>query len=450
MKISNSIKFFFATFLITSCTPKLDIPTPGAGDADFTKCIAVGGDFMSGYQDGSLFHDGQDRCIPALLGRQLKLAGGSDFSQELLANNIGCGWNPKSWESWFVGASQLNYKTDCQGVNSLMPIWDSVSRTSATSYFSNYYSTSNCNFSIPFASIQELFSPTFGNYSSSQNTNPFYHRIASNPGTSTVIGDAKNSNATFFSAWLGMEDIYKYASNGGAGMTIASSATFSTYLDSVLVALTHNGAKGVIANIPDFRNFPFYTLVPWNGATLTQSKADSLTNIYSTAGLTNISFVSGANGFVLTDPNAPNGYRQMHNGEFITLGVPLDSLKCDYLGILFSTMPNRYVLDSSEVAYLDQMISAYNNVIAQKANQYGLALVDANAYFKTVATGIKWNGVDINTEFVTGGFYSLDGYHPNQNGYALITNEFISAINKKYNAKIPTLNCTDCNGVIFP
>lgn len=450
MKISNIIKFFFASFLIAGCTPKLDIPTPGAGDADFTKLVAVGGDFMAGYQDGALFYDGQERCIPALLARQFAFAGGENFNQ-LHINSTGLGWNLKPWESWYVDASKLNYKVDCQGINSLMPLWDSVSRSDAASIINfPQLAGPTQNFSIPFATTQELFSPALGNYSSSQNTNPFYKRIASNPGTSTVIGDAKNSNATFFSAWLGMEDIYNYASKGGAGMTIAPASTFSIYLDSICMALTQNGAKGVIANIPDFRNFPFYTLVTWNAATLTQNKADSLTDIYATAGLTNIVFQEGANGFIIDDANAPNGVRLMHTGEYITLGVPLDSLKCDYLGILFSTMPNRYVLDSTEVVYLDQMIASYNNVIAQKANQYGLALVDANSYFKTVASGIKWNGVDFNTEFVTGGFYSLDGYHPNQNGYALIANEFIKAINLKFHASIPNLNCTDCNGVLFP
>jgi lysophospholipase L1-like esterase len=96
------------------------------------------------------------------------------------------------------------------------------------------------------------------------------------------------------------------------------------------------------------------------------------------------------------------------------------------------------------------MTTDYNTVIIQKAQQYGLAMVDANTYFKTVDAGIKWNGVDFNTKFVTGGFYSLDGYHPNQNGYALIANEFIKAINLKYRASVPTLNCVDCNGVLFP
>jgi lysophospholipase L1-like esterase len=67
-----------------------------------------------------------------------------------------------------------------------------------------------------------------------------------------------------------------------------------------------------------------------------------------------------------------------------------------------------------------------------------------------VVTGIKWDGVDMNAVFVSGGFFSLDGYHPNQKGYALIANEFIKAINNKYNAVIPTINCIECNGVLFP
>jgi hypothetical protein len=426
------------------------VPVPAAGDADFTKSIAVGGDYMSGYQDGALFRDGQERCIPALLARQFALAGGSDFKQNLLPDNNGFGWNSKPWESWFVQASHLNYRYDCEGTRSLGPVKDSLSRNAAALLFSNTYSSVNCNFSVPFARTMELFSASLGNNPGINYANPYYYRIASNPGTSTIIADAHNANATFFTAWLGMEDIYEYARHGGQGATIMSAAVFSSYLDSVFSQLTLNGAKGCIANIPDFRSFPYYTLVPWNGADLTQSKADSLTDIYATAGLNHIVFNLGANGFIIDDPSAPSAVRQMHSGEYITLSVPLDSMKCDFLGILISTLPGQYVLDSSEVAYLDQVTAAYNAVIAQKAQQYGLAFVDANSYFRNVDAGIKWNGVDFNTKFVTGGFYSLDGYHPNQNGYALIANQFINAINLKFHASVPTLNCTDCNGVLFP
>ncbi|MDQ3111004.1 MAG: SGNH/GDSL hydrolase family protein [Bacteroidota bacterium] len=450
MKFAYQSILFGTLISACACKPNLDIPAPVSGDADFSKSIAIGGNYLSGYQDGALFHDGQDRSIPALLARQFAMTGESNFGQNIFSDNGGLGWNSKPWESWFVKASHLNYRFDCEGTRSLGPVKDSLSRGAASLLFANNYFAGNCNFSVPFARTGELFYVPLGNNPGTNYRNPFYYRIASNPGTSTVMTDAVNANATFFSAWMGMEDIYEYARRGGEGTSIIMESVFSNWLDSAFISLTANGAKGCIANIPDFRSFPYYTLIPWNGADLTASKADSLNDIYETAGLTHIVFHEGANGFIINDASAPSGVRQLHEGEYITLSVPLDSMKCDYLGILFAVLPDQYVLDSSEIAFIDLMTASYNAVIAQKAQQYGLAFVDANSYFRTVETGIKWNGVDFNTKFVTGGFYSLDGYHPNQNGYALITNEFIKAINLKFKSSVPTLNCTDCNGVLFP
>ncbi|HTF02848.1 MAG TPA: SGNH/GDSL hydrolase family protein [Bacteroidia bacterium] len=438
---------FASALLLFTCTPDLSNPDPQPGEANFSKVIAVGGNFMAGYQDGALYPDGQNKSLPALLCRQFELTGGGVFTQHTITS--GLGWNSKPWESWYIGASHLGWRTDCEGTVSLGPLKDSVSTGAATSLYANSFLSTNGNFAVPFATTAELLSPALGN-SPAGNTNPFYHRFASAPGISTPVSDAVNANATFFTAWLGMEDIFEYARRGGEGTTIASSAQFSVYLDSILGALTANGAKGVIANIPDFREFPYYTLVPWNGADLTQNKADSLNDIYDVSGLTHIRFHEGSNAFVINDPDAPSGVRQIRRNEYITLGIPLDSMKCNFMGILFSTLPDRYVLDSAEVAFIDQSIAAYNAVIEQKAAQYGLALVDMRGFFRSMNAGIVWDGVEFNDTFVSGGFYSLDGYHPNQKGYALIANEFIYAINAKYGATVPTLNCEDCNGVLFP
>jgi len=435
--------------MVAGCTPDLSNPEPQPGTANFSKVIAIGGNFMAGYQDGALYMDGQFRSLPALMCRQFEFVGGGTFSQNIIASNSGLGWNSKPWESWYVSASHLGWRTDCEGTVSLGPLKDSLSVSAASIFFANHYSASNQNFAIPFATFSELLTPALGS-SATGNVNPYYYRIASAPGISTVLGDAVNAQATFFTAWLGMEDIFEYARNGGEGVTIAPAATFSIYLDSILGSLTANGAKGVIANIPDFREFPYYTLIPWNGAELTLNKADSLNDIYTVSGLTHIHFQEGKNPFVINDPNAPSGVRQIRRNEYITLSVPLDSMKCNFMGILFSTIPDRYVLDSTEVAFLDQNIAAYNAVIEQKAAEYGLAFVNMRGFFRSMNAGILWDGVEFNDTFVSGGFYSLDGYHPNQKGYALIANEFIYAINAKYGATVPTLNCADCNGVLFP
>ncbi len=442
--------FFVFSFLIFSCNPKLDIPEPSAGEANFSKMIAVGGNYLAGYQDGALYKKGQSLSIPALLAEQFKLVGGPHFFQALMPDNSGLGLNSKPWESWFITSSHLGNKTNCQGVTSLSPLKNTISISAATPYLTGVAGNGIQNLAVPYASLANYFDPSFGITSITGNTNPYYARIASDPGVSTLYEDARQQNASFITAWLGMEDIFNFASKGGSGVTIPTSSSFSNSLDSLLGGLTANGAKGVIANIPDFRSFPYYTLVAWDNADLRQSQADSLNDFYTPSGLTHIHFEQGRNGFVIEDASAFGGFRQMHVGEYISLSVPVDSMKCYKYGLLLNVVNDRYVLDSAEVHEIDQAINAYNLVIAQKANQYNLALVDMNTYLKNVVSGIKWNGVDLNAVFVSGGFYSLDGYHPNQKGYSLIANEFIRVINLKYKAFIPDVFCTECDGVKFP
>lgn len=450
--MKRASKFPFLLFLLSliagiqlSCTPDLTAPEPQPGEADFTKTIAVGGNFMSGYQDGALYMDGQRLSLPALLAEQLRYVGGGMFMQPLMPDNSGLGLHSKPWEGIFVTASELNHRTDCKGVTSLGPVKSYVSAGAAYPYLQGVAGNSFQNLSVPFAQMQDYFNPSFGLSYSAGNPNPYYNRFASDPGSSTLYLDAKAQNATFIMVWAGMEDIYEYARHGGYNTSIASSASFSAYLDSLLSGLTANGAKGVIANIPHISSFPFYTLISPRGLNLTQEKADSLN--MATGGIFNLQ--AGTNGFIIVDSNATFDYRQMIEGEYVLLSVPTDSLKCNYLGA-FTALPDRYSLDSTEVRIIDHAIDEYNAVITQKASQYGLAFADMSAYFRTVKSGLMWDGVEMNAEFVSGGFYSLDGYHPNQKGYALIANEFIRAINARYGSTIPTVNCTECSGIKFP
>jgi hypothetical protein len=247
-----------------------------------------------------------------------------------------------------------------------------------------------------------------------------------------------------------MDDIYNYASKGGANISIPAPSLFEQNLDLILGDFAKNGVKGVMATIPDFRNFPFYTLIPFNNANLTQSQVDSLNDTYSSNQLFNhIRFTVGNNGFIVGDPAEISGFRKLKEGEFITISVPTDSMKCYKYGLLVKEIHDRYSLIESEVKILDDAINNYNQIIIKKANEYGFALADMNQFFTKVKSGIKWNGADFNLDFVSGGFLSLDGYHPNQKGYALIANEFIKAINLKYNATIPQTNCKNCDGVLF-
>lgn len=434
---------FVFLFFFSACKPKLDVPQPSSGEADFSKFITVGGSYLSGYQDGALWKKGQQNSIGALMNRQFSLVGGTEFNQPLMPDDKGLGLNLKPWEGVFIHASKLGYKTDCEGVRAMKPVKDTV--TVPGPYISGIAGNSFQNLAVPFARTQDLFSPFFSRSWQQGNPNPFYYRFASNAGTSRVYDDMVAQDATFFVSWFGFEDIYEHIKTGAAENPIPSLAVFDHYLTKLLDGLTANGARGLMATIPDFSTIPFFTTIPWNGLELSQNKADSLNQL--TGYLFN--FVEGKNGFVIADPSAPSGFRKLEEGEFICLTLPLDSVKCDFLGV-FTPLPDRYVLDRNEVQSLRQTITDYNNHIRFKAEQYGLALADMHAYFQNIKDGILWNGVAVNAAFVSGGFFSLDGFHPHQKGYSLIANEFLKAINEKYSSQVPPVHCTDCDGVIFP
>lgn len=438
-----------AAFIFTGCKPELDQAQLGWGNQNFTRVVCVGDGYIAGFQDGALSLSGQQYSIPALLNESFNMVRSTEFGQPTMPYGNGLGYNSKPWESDFVNASNMGWRTDCEGEVSLGPVKTSFnfSDTETNQYTTNvsgYFS----NFGIPLAKSSDLYSPMLNYDFTTPGGNLYFNRMttAPNSGTSTVLDEAANANGTFSVVWTGMEDILDYAKYGGYNRTIASAAQFASNLDSIYAHLP----TGVILNIPNVESLPYFTTIPWNGANLTQAKADSITDLYDLGGMPHIVFNEGDNPFVIEDINEPSGFRQLLSNEMITIRVPLDSMKCQFMGILFSAVPDQYVLDTAEIAYLNIMIEAYNTVIAQKAIQYNLCLVDMNSYLQSVESGIQWNGVDFDMEFVSGGYYSLDGIHPNQKGYALITNQIIIAINEFYGANLSTLTCPDCNGILFP
>lgn len=440
---------FLTLFLLgglVACQPKLTPFNSNAGNASFSKMVVLGGSYLSGYTNGGLSPRTDSFSIPALMQMALQQVDAPVFRHARVNVARGIGVNSKPWESVYQTQSSLGYKTDCKGISSLSPIKQTASANEVYAFEQPVF---NVNvMAIPFVGINRYTDPSLG--SGLPQGSPFYRRIASFPGTSTLLGDAVSKNATFFIAWPGMDDVFNWTSTGGAEGSLPIPATFERQLDTVLQQLTANGAKGVIATIPDFAVMPYYTTVAWNNADITQGQADTLNEIYTNGGMPHIQFKAGRNGFVITDPSSPGGYRQLHAGEYITLGVPLDSMKCYKYGLMVNVVNNRYVLDSTEVAQCNQARQAMNAIIVQKASQYNLALADINTYMQQLPQGILADGVLMNSTFVSGNFFSLDGYHPTEKGYALLANEFIRAINSRYGSKLPLVHCANCRGVLFP
>lgn len=436
-----------AAFSFTACKPKLDAKTPEKGSIDATRYVSIGGSVNAGFADAALYYEGQENSFANLIAQQLKLVGGGNFNQPMMPySSVGVGLTGKS-------RSVLGYKTDCTGTTSLSPVPFSSSGDIAGLSTSVYASAGPFNnMAVPNLKMTELLYPGYGNPANGAgNFNPFFTRMASNPATVSVLQDAVSMNPTFFTLSLGEHDILNYAATGGTGSAItqingAPGVGFDGSVTAAVVALTTNGAKGVIANIPDVTQYPFFNTVPYNGLTLDANNAQTLNNALGAMGM---SFQAGSNAFVIEDASLPLGARQILPGELILLSIPLDSVKCHKMGTLIP-IPNRYVLTLDEITEIRAKTTAFNSVITTVASSYGLAVADVNALVKSFKTGVVFNGVAVNWKFVSGGAYSLDGLNLNPMGQALLANVFIKSMNQTFGSTIPQVDATKYRGVKFP
>jgi hypothetical protein len=440
--------------LLLACKPKAPTHVVDAGTADFTKFIAIGDGHTAGYMDDGLSLDGQKNSLGAILQQQLIMAGAPAIEMPWMSDqNIGLNVN---------GLSRLilGYKTDCQGISSLSPVRVSLQgETSAFSSSAYNPSKKYSNFGVPGLRMIDMVSTAFGNINLPQH-NAFFARMSKDqfnlPGSGNYSSVQENifdgGYPTFCSIYLGIEDVLPYARSGATQHPMSPLAGFpgvgfEESLTQLCEQLSSQHVKAVIATIPNVSDWPFFNTIPYNGLTLDAEKAASLNQIYNPIG---ISFVVGANPFMVADPNAGMfGVRPAVPGEKILLTAPLDSVKCNQMGSIFP-FRNEFVLTTDELVTIQLRIEAFNAVIRQKATTYGFALVETGDFYDKLTTGFTYNGATLSAKFVSGGAFSLDGIHLNPRGNALLANEFIKAINKKFSAKIPLINALNYNAILFP
>ena len=434
--------------LLVACKPKQTVPTPDKGSVDVSKYVSLGNSITSGFADAALYYDGQMVSYPNLLAEQFKQVGGGNFNQPYMpVGSVGIG---SSLNAKLV----LGYATDCKGVNALSPVAFATSGD-ITGLFTNISAQAPFNnMGVPGAKAITVVTPGYGNPANGfGNYNPFFTRMlaTSEYSTASMLSKCIAQNPTFFSVFIGNNDVLGYALSGGSSDAISPSAGvvgvgFDASIDAVVNGLTANGAKGIIGTVPDVTNIPHFTTVPYNGLTLDATQAAQLNAAYGALG---ISFSVGSNAFMIVDGAAPGGVRQMKSDELVLLSTPQDSLKCAGWGSQ-KPLKNQYVLTETEISGIQTAVVAYNNKIKAVADAKGLAFVDVNAFMAKAKKGIAYNGINISATFVSGGAFSLDGIHLTPLGNALLANEFIKAINSKYSSSIPQLDVTKYHGVVFP
>ena len=150
------------------------------------------------------------------------------------------------------------------------------------------------NMGRPGANSDHWVPPGYGSWAAlaTGTANPYFVRFASSS-TTSVLADAMAQNPTFFSLWIGSNDVLFYAINGGTnsqtagGVTTYTAATVQTgtgaspatyrsndisdpnvvagSIKAVLDGLKSVGAtKGGIANVPYGNSNTDFTTVPSN------------------------------------------------------------------------------------------------------------------------------------------------------------------------------------------
>lgn len=267
----KTIKYLFLSALLigfTACSDDDDsnngstsnesFPALITGEADFSNYIAVGASFSAGFTDNALFIAGQENSFPNLLSQKFALAGGGSFNQPLMNDNIG------GFLMGGVVAATPRLYFDGSGPAILPATPTTEITTPVSGPFNNY--------GIPGLKSFHLITEGYGTL------NPYFGRMASST-SATVLGDAVAQNPTFFTlSEIGGNDVLAYATSGGTGVDQTGNLDSSTYgsnditdpnvfaasLSSAIDALTANGAKGVVTNVPYITNLAHFTTVPHN------------------------------------------------------------------------------------------------------------------------------------------------------------------------------------------
>ena len=502
--IKNFKWLFLVSLTFVACTNNDDttvVEEPVvAGSANFTKYVALGDSFAAGYSDGALFKTGQEGSYPNILSQQFAAAGGGDFKIPFTSDNIGgllLGGN-------VIAAQRLYF-------NGSAPV--SVSGAPTTEVSTKVTGPFN-NLGVPGAKSYHLVAAGYGNVAGVAGglANPYFARFSTSA-TTTVLADALAQSPTFFSLWIGGNDVLGYATSGGVGVNQTGNNNAATYgsnditdpgvfayvYNALITNLTANGAKGVVANLPYVSTLPYFTTVPYNPLSVSvlgsgntavgQATISALnTQLYGPlkSALTylgagdriNLLSTTASNPLLIKDESITNLSAQLTAVLTPTLGaqnaafygavygqarqatatdlvlLPTQSVigaaptatnsglgmappsPLDKFGITYP-LQDAHVLIPSEAAEIKIATDAYNASIRAIADSKGLAFVDAKAIMdKLSTTGIVSNNFTMNSIYVTGGSFSLDGVHPSPRGYALIANAFIDAINAKYSSTL--------------
>ncbi len=361
----------------------INAPAPGSGTADFTRYVAIGTSIGAGTESDGLVYRHQLHAYAQVFARQIRM---SPFTY------------PAIGDSGLPALLRLV---------SLAPSPVIVRGTHPGQPTNSSQATAYDNLCIPGAILADVAD------SSLYVRSPIFAIILRHRGT--VLQQAASLAPTFVSFEFGANEVLGPATQG-SGDPLVPPGTWAAGLHATLDALQGvlpASTKLALFNVPNVTTIPFVTTIK--------------------------PYVVGPGGVHIallgtSGPLSESDYVLLSAGALIAAGTGLPVGVGNGNG---DPLPDAVVLTASEAASLVTAIDAYNAAIATEATARGAALVDLHGLLVTAAsTGVVIGGVRYSSAFLTGGLFSLDGFHPSDLGSGLIANRMIDAVNAKFGASI--------------
>jgi hypothetical protein len=310
------------------------------------------------------------------------------------------------------------------------------------------------------------------------------------------MGDALAQNPTFFTlSEIGGNDVLGYALSGGSGVVqtgnydpatyggsdITDPTVFASVFSGMVAALTANGAKGIVVNVPYITDLANFTTVPYNSLdpslpalapqidALNSQLYGVLNSIFTAVGepnRVNILSKTMVNPLLILDEDAQDWSgvitaqltpvlgaptaaafgaifgkaRQATENDLILLassaviatpvaGVPAP---INVNGVSYP-LADQWVLTPEEQTAIKNATDSYNTTIAAVASENpNVVLADLKDVLAEASNGIVFDNYTLTTSLVTGGLISLDGVHLTARGNALMANKILEAIDSGF------------------
>jgi lysophospholipase L1-like esterase len=396
------------------------------GSADFTRFVALGDSYGAGFESGSLNINHQQFSWPAIIARQ---AGAPDFQQPTVS---------------FPGiANELQIVDIIAFPPVILPATGTGQPTNLT--LARPYN----NLSIPGANVSDLTTLT-GADPATSTAKAFAQFILRGKGT--AVQQALAENPTFIAIWIGGNDLLGSVL-GGTPKALTPTATFKTaynlMLDQLIAADPNAGI--VVGNMPtSAASLPYLTTVP----PVLINPATEQPVIFNGAPIPLIAELGDG-----TVGPLPTGSFVLlpYSGQIATgFGIP------GFLAVdpRFASLPNigkplldAWVLTPAEAGQIAARAVEFNQVINDAASARNIPVADINGLFNRIAGGLQVGPFAFNASYITGGLFSLDGFHMTDLGYTLFANQYIRTINTAYGTHIPLASITTLmanNGAFFP